>query len=56
MIVQYYKNKELAYTSRKRYKTFNFTPFYEEEQRTVLLGDGASTTLKTSKGGRKNDR
>ena len=49
MIVQYYKNKELAYTSRKRYKTFNFTPFYEEEQRTVLLGDGASTTLKTSK-------
>lgn len=49
MIVQYYKNKELAYTSRKRYKTFNFTPFYEEEQKAVLLGDGASTTLKTSK-------
>lgn len=49
MIVQYYKNKELAYTSRKRYKTFNFTPFYEEEQKSVLLGDGASTTLKTSK-------
>lgn len=49
MIVQYYKNKELAYTSRKRYKTFNFTPFFEEEQKSVLLGDGASTTLKTSK-------
>ena len=49
MIVRYYKNKELAYTSRKRYKTFNFVPFYEEEQRAVLLGDGASTTLKTNK-------
>ena len=49
MIVRYYENKELAYTSRKRYKTFNFVPFYEEEQRAVLLGDGASTTLKTNK-------
>lgn len=49
MIIRYYENKELAYTSRKRYKTFNFVPFYEEEQRAVLLGDGASTTLKTNK-------
>lgn len=49
MLVKYYKDKELTYTSRKRYKTFNFTPFYEEEQRSILLGDGAYTVLKTSK-------
>lgn len=49
MLVKYYKDKELTYTSRKRYKTFNFTPFYEEEQKSILLGDGASTVLKTSK-------
>ena len=49
MLVRYYKDKELTYTSRKRYKMFNFTPFYEEEQKAVLLGDGASTTLKTNK-------
>ena len=49
MLVRYYKDKELTYTSRKRYKTFNFTPFYEEEQKSILLGDGASTVLKTSK-------
>lgn len=49
MLVRYYKDKELTYTSRKRYRTFNFTPFYEEEQKSILLGDGASTVLKTSK-------
>lgn len=49
MIVKYYNNPELAYTTRGRYKVLNFTPFAEEEQKSVLLGDGASTTVKTKK-------
>lgn len=48
MIVRYYKSQDLKYTSRKRYQSFNFEPFAQEEQRTVLLGDGANTTVKTS--------
>lgn len=47
MLVRYYDNPELAYTSRKRYNTFNFEPFSEEEQKSVLFGDGAKTSLKT---------
>lgn len=49
MVIKYFDNPELAYTTRKRYRTFNFVPFYQEEQRSVLLGDGASTQVKTSK-------
>ena len=49
MVVQYYNDEELAYTSRKRYKNFNFVPFFEEEQKSILLGDGATTSIKTSK-------
>ena len=49
MLVKYYNNKELAYTNRKRFHSFNFTPFSQEEQRSVLLGDGATTKIKTKK-------
>lgn len=49
MVVQYFKNKELAYTNRKRYNTFTFSPDFQEEQNSVLLGDGATTSIKTSK-------
>lgn len=49
MIVRYYKDKDLSYTSRKRYSILNKEPFYQEEQRSVLLGDGATTTVKTKK-------
>lgn len=48
MLIKYYNNPELAYATRKRYNTFNFEPFYEEEQKAVLLGDGATTSIKTS--------
>ena len=48
MLIKYYDNKELVYTSRKRYRTFNFEPFAQETQNRVLLGDGAKTSIKTS--------
>ena len=49
MLIKYYNNPELAYANRKRYKSFSFSPFYTERQRSVLLGDGATTQVKTSK-------
>ena len=49
MLVKYYNNKELVYTNRKRFHSFNFSPFYQEEQKSVLLGDGATTKIKTKK-------
>ena len=49
MLVKYYNNKELAYTNRKRFHSFNFSPFFQEEQKSVLLGDGATTKIKTKK-------
>lgn len=49
MLIKYYNDNELAYANRKRYKNFNFVPFYEEHQKSVLLGDGANTQIKTSK-------
>lgn len=49
MLVKYYKSNELKYTSRKRYRNIsNFVPFFEEEQFSILLGDGASTSIKTN--------
>lgn len=48
MLVKYFDDDELVYASRKRFKSFNFTPFAQEEQRSVLLGDGARTSIKTS--------
>ena len=47
MIVQYYKNKDLSYSSRKRYKRITLTPLGSEYQRAILLGDGAETSVKT---------
>lgn len=50
MIVKYYKNPALAYSNRRRYSSAyisSLTPT-TEEQRSVLLGDGATTSLKTS--------
>lgn len=48
MIIEYYNNPELSYTSRKRIRSFTFTPFNTETQRSILLGDGAKTSIKTS--------
>lgn len=48
MVVKYYKSPDLKYASRKRYQTFNFEAFAQEEQKAILLGDGANTTVKTS--------
>lgn len=49
MLIKYYKNEELAYANRRRYRSFSFTPFNQEVQKSVLLGDGANTQIKTSK-------
>lgn len=47
MLVKYYKDPELAYTNRRRYHTISKRPYAQEEQRSILLGDGATTQLKT---------
>lgn len=49
MKVKYYKHIDLSYANRKRFINFNFSPFYEEEQKSILLGDGANTSIKTKK-------
>ena len=48
MFVEYYKNSEITYCSRKRYRNISILPFNTEEQKSVLLGDGSTTTIKTS--------
>lgn len=48
MIIEYFDNPELSYTSRKRIRSFTFTPFNTETQKSILLGDGAKTSIKTS--------
>lgn len=48
MLIKYYRDSNLAYASRKRYNTFNVTAFAEEDQNAVKLGDGATTSIKTS--------
>lgn len=49
MIIKYYKNENLKYASRKRYSSLeDFTPSSSEVQKSVLLGDGAKTHIKTS--------
>lgn len=50
MLVKYYTGSNITYTSRKRYKNINsnFNLIGSEEQRSVKLGDGAQTTVKTS--------
>lgn len=47
MLIKYYKNPQLAYTNRKRYGRFSFVPDYQETQKSILLGDGAQTSIKT---------
>lgn len=47
MLINYYKNDNLKYASRKRHKVLNYTPFYSENQKSVLLGNGANTSIKT---------
>ena len=49
MLIKYFDNPNLAYATRKRYRNITLEPFAQEEQRSVLLGDGAATTIKTSK-------
>lgn len=49
MIIKYFNNSNLAYSNRKRYRNITLTPFAQETQRSVLLGDGANTSIKTSK-------
>ena len=49
MLIKYFDNPNLAYATRKRYRNITLEPFAQEEQRSVLLGDGATTKIKTSK-------
>lgn len=50
MVIRYYKDEALAYTNRKRYGSNSFSSFVytQETQASVLLGDGATTSIKTS--------
>lgn len=50
MIINYYKHNDLKYATRKRFKVLPTNPifFSTEEQKSVLLGDGAKTQVKTS--------
>ena len=51
MLIKYYKNSEqynINYTSRNRFLSIPVSPFYQEEQRSIKLGDGAETQIKTS--------
>lgn len=48
MVIKYYKNSNITYASRNRYKNIATTPFAQETQKSVLLGNGAVTSIKTS--------
>lgn len=48
MLIKYYNNEELCYSNRNRYNILNFSHFNEEEQKSILLGDGSTTSIKTS--------
>lgn len=48
MLVKYYKDNDLKYASRKRFKDITkFTEIASERQQAILLGDGANTQVKT---------
>lgn len=47
-LIEYYTQDELSYANRKRYKTFSYNASSSEYQYAVRLGDGASTSIKTS--------
>lgn len=49
MIVKYYKDNNLSYANRKRFSNLSFVPFNTEEHKSILLGDGANTQIKTKK-------
>ena len=49
MLIKYFNNDSLAYATRKRYRNITLQPFAQETQKSVLLGDGANTSIKTSK-------
>ena len=50
MYIKYYRSDNLKYSSRKRRLNLgnDLVPFAEEEQRSVRLGDGATTFIRTS--------
>lgn len=48
MLVRYYKVGQMAYATRKRYIDISgFSPYKEEENKSVRLGNGANTSVKT---------
>jgi len=49
MIVKYYKDDDLKYAGRKRFKDISsYSYIKEEEQKSLLINDGATCTVKTS--------
>lgn len=49
MLVSFYKDDNLKYATRKRFKTFpNVNPFNIVELKSITLNDGAETSIKTS--------
>lgn len=49
MVIKYYDSQNLVYTNRKRFKEITEEPFFEENQLSVLINDGATTTIKTNR-------
>ena len=48
-VIKYYKNTDLGYATRKRYRDISsLTAYAQETQKSVLLGNEAFTTIKTS--------
>lgn len=47
MLIKYYKDKKLAYANRIRYAAAPTFADAQETQKSVLLGDGATTSIKT---------
>lgn len=48
MVVKFFRDNRIKYATRKRYININIEPFNTETYKSIVLGNGAETTLKTS--------
>lgn len=48
MVVKFFRDNRIKYATRKRYININIEPFNTEIYKSIVLGNGAETTLKTS--------
>lgn len=49
MLIEYYKNEKLAYSNRKRYRNISISPDSTEIQKSIMINNGATCSIKTSK-------